>query len=351
MITSDINCSCTYHYLDHLRMLGNRVFGTQVTPPAPVLKTLPKIFAHADKNVRAEGTQLSHILYQYIGPAIEPWLAELKPVQVKELQEAFEVMEKDGRGKGTLKAERFTKDQQRELEAKAGSAEDGGAPGEEAAEGDKLYLAIRRSTDIVGLEIDLPDPRTLAEPVDIVPKLPSNMQTNLTSSKWKERKEVLDEILTVVNSNSRIQDAPELAELAKSLANCVQKDANINCVITAANVLEGLAKGIMTPFGRLREVIVPPMLERLKERKANVTDAIGASLDAVFSTVRKSLHSFIWLFMTTIVLDDPTGHHTRFASCVGKQKPASERRDLEVSDPLSFHVFHSCATWSDQDTC
>jgi len=112
------------------------------------------------------------------------------------------------------------------------------------------------------------------------------MQANLTSSKWKERKEVLDELLTLVNATPRIQDAPELAELTKSLATCISKDANINCVMVAAQVIEGLAKGIMSPFGRLREAIIPLMLERLKERKANVTDAIGAALDAVFSTVR-----------------------------------------------------------------
>jgi len=197
----------------------------------------------------------------------------------------------------------------------------------------------------VVIEIDLPDPRTLVEPVDIVPKLPSNMQTNLTSSKWKERKEVLDEILALVNSAPRIRDASELAELAKSLASCVQKDANINCVITAANILEGLAKGIMMPFGRLREVIVPPMLERLKERKANVTDVIGAALDAVFFTVRKFLHSLN--LVVTIALDIPTRHHTRFTSCIREQKPAGEGRDLEVSCPMSFHVFHPCATWAD----
>lgn len=104
-----------------------------MTPPAPVLKALPKIFAHADKNVRAEGTQLTHTLYQYIGPAIDPWLAELKPVQVKELQETFESMEKEGKGKGTLKAERSTREHQREAEANAdagidGNATDAGAP-------------------------------------------------------------------------------------------------------------------------------------------------------------------------------------------------------------------------------
>ncbi|KAG1756819.1 armadillo-type protein [Suillus paluster] len=244
-----------------------RTFGTQVTPPAPVLKALPKIFAHADKNVRSEGTQLTHILYQYIGPAIDPWLSELKPVQVKELQEAFEGMEKAGKGKGTLKSERLTREHQREAEA-AGDAGDEG----EAESGGQPE------------ELDLPDPRTLAEPVNIVPKLPSNMQANLTSSKWKERKEVLDELLTLVNATPRIQDAPELGELVKSLAACISKDANINCVMTAAHVMEGLAKGMMSPFGRLRETVIPLMLERLKERKATVTDAIGTALDAVFST-------------------------------------------------------------------
>ncbi|KAF8559545.1 ARM repeat-containing protein [Imleria badia] len=245
-----------------------RTYGTQVTPPAPVLKAFPKIFAHADKNVRAEGTQLTHTLYQYIGPAIDPWLTELKPVQVKELQETFEGMEKEGKGKGTLKAERLTRKHQREAEANA----DAGVVGDAV------------DTGTAEAELDLPDPRSFAEPVNIVAKFPSNLQTNLTSSKWKERKEGLDDLLTLVNAAPRIQDAPELAELAKSLATCIHKDANINCVMTAANVMEGLAKGIMSPFGRLKEAVVPFMLERLKERKANVTDAIGAALDAVFTT-------------------------------------------------------------------
>lgn len=109
------------------------VFGTSSTPPAPVLKTFPKIFAHTDKNVRSEGTQLAHTLYQYIGPGIEPWLADLKPVQVKELKESFGDMEKEGKGKGTLKPERFTRASAREAEANAaaGGGDDvGGSPEE-----------------------------------------------------------------------------------------------------------------------------------------------------------------------------------------------------------------------------
>ncbi|CDO70805.1 hypothetical protein BN946_scf184798.g121 [Trametes cinnabarina] len=246
-----------------------RQFGTSVTPPASVLKVLPKIFAHSDKTVRAEGTQLAHVLYQYIGPGIEPWLADLKPVQVKELKEAFEELEKEGKGKGSLKPERMTRAGAREAEAAAdagGEAEEGAAPEEEAP----------------------PDPRMFAEEVDIVPKLPVNLQASLKSSKWKERKEALDELLNLINATPRIKEASELGDVIKSLAVCVQKDANINCVMIAANCLEGLAKAMMGSFARYRESTVPLMLERMKERKVNVTDAIGNALDAIFATTNLS---------------------------------------------------------------
>lgn len=92
-------------------------------PPPPVLKALPKIFAHSDKTVRAEGTNLTHVLYQFMGPGIEPWLNDLKPVQVKELKEAFESMESEGKGKGTVKPERMTRAQAREAETQVEASE------------------------------------------------------------------------------------------------------------------------------------------------------------------------------------------------------------------------------------
>lgn len=117
-----------------------RLFGTTAAPPPPVLKALPKIFAHTDKTVRAEGTQLTHILYQYIGPGIDPWLAELKPVQVKELTEAFAALDADGKGRGSLKPERLTRKAAREAEAKAAVGEPEGDD-EGPAEG-ASYAAI-----------------------------------------------------------------------------------------------------------------------------------------------------------------------------------------------------------------
>ncbi|CAA7271728.1 unnamed protein product [Cyclocybe aegerita] len=242
---------------------ATRVFGTQAVPPPPILKALPKIFAHSDKTVRAEGTNLALVLYQHIGSGIEPWLADLKPVQVKELKDSFEGLEKDGKGHKTLKAERLTRAQARE----AATAVDGG--------------------DVVAEEPEdmaPPDPRTFAEIVDIVPKLSPSLQTDLKSPKWKERKEALDNLSTLLTNTPRIKDAAEISDLTKSLASCIAKDANINCVMVAAKCLEDLAKGMMSFFAKYREAVVPLMLERLKERKTNVTDAIGLALDAVFST-------------------------------------------------------------------
>ncbi len=260
-----------------------------MAPPPPILKTLPKIFAHSDKTVRAEGVNLTHVLYQYMGPGIETWLNDLKPVQVKELKEAFESMEAEGKGKGTVKQERMTRAQAREAETQVvGGSDDAQGEGEAAR---TFSLTTDRCISDFPIAVEEFDPRAFAEEVDIVPKMPNNFYVNLKSSKWKERKEALDELKKLLELTPRIKDAPELGELSKSLAACVQKDVNINCVTVAASCLEELAKATMTALGRYRESLIPPMLERLKERKTAITDVIGNALDAVFHTVRQILIS------------------------------------------------------------
>ena len=76
--------------------------------------------------MRAEGTLLTQALYQCIGPSIEPWLTELNPVQAKELKESFDRLDTEGQGKGTFKAERYTRAQARDLEV---GADEGDAEG------------------------------------------------------------------------------------------------------------------------------------------------------------------------------------------------------------------------------
>ncbi|KAG8914017.1 Microtubule-associated protein, microtubule dynamics during spindle orientation [Tulasnella sp. 408] len=240
-----------------------KAFGIKVIPPKEALKTLPKIFGHSDKTVRAEGNALVQSLYTFLGQGIQPFLSELKPVQVKELNEAFAKMDEASTGQGSGKPTRLTRAQEREREAAELAGGSGEAAEEEAEEP--------------------PDPRLLVDEVDIVPKLPADFHTLVASSKWKERKEVLDAALELVNANPRIKDSDGMGELAKALGKRMT-DANIQCVIAAAQVIEGLSKGVGQPFGKHRASIVPPMLERFKERKQNVVDAIGQGLDAFFAT-------------------------------------------------------------------
>ena len=84
---------------------------------------------------RDDEQRLEGEFYQYIGPAIETFLSDLKPVQVKELKEAFEALEKEGKGRGSVKPERLTRQGARDAEAAAdaGGDADVDVPAEEGA--------------------------------------------------------------------------------------------------------------------------------------------------------------------------------------------------------------------------
>jgi cytoskeleton-associated protein 5 len=84
---------------------------------------------------------LVQTLYQYIGSAIEPWLADMKPVQIKELKESFEAMDAEGKGKGSLKPARVTREQARELETRGDDA-NAGAPADAELEGERFMLSL-----------------------------------------------------------------------------------------------------------------------------------------------------------------------------------------------------------------
>ena len=98
-------------------------FGTRTVDPKKALKQLPKLFAHTDKGVRAEATAFAVVLYSWLGNAIRPSLADLKPLQLKELDEAFASVEP---GKSTQ--ERFLRTQQA-IQATAGVVNEGWALG------------------------------------------------------------------------------------------------------------------------------------------------------------------------------------------------------------------------------
>ncbi|KAH9456173.1 hypothetical protein Pst134EB_012376 [Puccinia striiformis f. sp. tritici] len=65
-------------------------------------------------------------------------------------------------------------------------------------------------------------------------------------------------------------------------------DANILCVIGAANCLECLANGLSSEFAKYRSLMVVPILKKFKEKRVNVVEALGNCLDAMAVTVTLS---------------------------------------------------------------
>lgn len=238
-------------------------FGCKIVDPKPTLKALPKVFGHADKNVRAEAQNLTVEMYRWLREAMKPvFWNDLKPVQQQDLEKLFENVKQEP----TPKQERLTRAQQ-DAQAAASAAPGGDGSEEQGGEDYPEEDGEEEALD-------------LSEPVDVLSKVPKDLHDNLGSSKWKDRKEALDALYNVFNV-PRIKDGP-YDDIARALAKCM-KDANVAVVTVAANCVDLLAKGLRNSFIKYRPTVMIPMLERLKEKKQAVAEALGSALDAVFT--------------------------------------------------------------------
>lgn len=241
-------------------------YGCKTVDPKPVLKILPKAFGHADKNVRAEATNLAIEFYRWLREAMKPMFwGELKPTQQTEMEAQFEKIKSEP----APKQERFLRSQQAAMSRAPPSGTHTAVEEEEDMEGE-------------GVEVDAFD---LAEPQDCLAKVAPDFHEQLASTKWKERKDALEALYTILNV-PRIKDG-DYGEIARGLAKCM-KDANIAVVTNAAQCIEVLAKGLRKPFQKYRSIVMSPIMERLKEKKVSVSDALGAALDQVFAATSLS---------------------------------------------------------------
>lgn len=245
-------------------------FGAQTVSPKLVLPSLPKLFSHADRTVRAETSNLTVELYKWMGPALEQILFEqLKPVQQKDLTAAFQKVNDE---KPTQT--RFLKSQREAMEAQSGKQEDNG----ESGDGDLVMGGTEEETGQV-------DAYDLMDPVDVLSKIPDDLAAKISVPKWKDRLDALTEVHDALNV-IKIADGDYL-ELVRVLAKCL-KDVNIQVASLAANCTERLAKGLRKKFHKYYQIILGPLLERTKEKKQNVLDALNSALDAVFESTSLS---------------------------------------------------------------
>ncbi|KAJ1918219.1 hypothetical protein IWQ60_007555 [Tieghemiomyces parasiticus] len=250
-------------------------FGAKTTGLKPVLKALPKMFGHADGNVRTEAQKLVVEIYRWIRAAVEPFLAELKPVQVADLKTAFEAVPAD-----PATASRLLRSQQALVVAEAmasPAADSAPGPREDADDG-----ADPSSADM--------DPYQLADPVDVLAKLPADFEALLKSSKWKERKEALEGLHAITNT-IRLAVGP-YEPLVGHLAKHVN-DTNIIVATVAVTCIEGMARGLRTDFAPYKPTVVPALIEKCKEKKATVITAIRGALDAILASTDFDLQAIV----------------------------------------------------------
>ncbi len=256
-----------------------RDFGHKQVAPKPILKRLPDMFAHSDKNVRAEASLLALELHKYIGAALEPTIDTLKDIQAKELRQQFADI--DAQLSSKPAPTRFLLSQREKLQAAAAPPAHADANGAAALDADAGSAAAEADQD------DDVDPYDLAEPVNVFGsrEYPADFEDMIVSKKWQERKETLETVLKILTSSPKIQPDGRFDNLVDHLALKINKDANINVVLVSCQCLEAMAKGLRDNFSRYKDKVVPPIIEKLKEKKPATVEVLAKALDAIFQTV------------------------------------------------------------------
>ncbi|KAL8032652.1 hypothetical protein ABFS82_13G110300 [Erythranthe guttata] len=238
-------------------------FGSKIVPPKRILKMLPELFDHQDQNVRASSKGLTLELCRWIGkdPVKSILFEKMRDTMKKELE--AELANVTGSAKPTRK---IRSEQDKEPEPEAVSQAVGSSPAEESA-------------------ADIPqdiDEYELVDPVDIITPLEkSGFWEGVKAAKWSERKDAVAE-LTKLASTKRIAPG-DFTEACRTLKKLIT-DVNIAVAVEAIQALGNLARGLRTHFSGNSRFLLPVLLEKLKEKKPTMTEALMQTLQAMHTS-------------------------------------------------------------------
>ncbi|KAI3406939.2 hypothetical protein KGF56_000232 [Candida oxycetoniae] len=252
-------------------------FGCKVVPPKLIIGSLAKLFAHADKNVRLEATKLTVELYKWMGDSLSNILfSDLKPVQQKDLTASFEIVKGEKPEQKRLtraqKAEIVKQEEAKRAAAAAAAANNDNNNNDEDVDMNELEAS----------EASNYDPLEFVDPVEVLDKLPNNFRERISSTKWKDRVEVLEEVLAILEKAPKLVTTDDYAPVLRIFAKNM-KDANIQVVQLAATCANLIAIGLGSHFSKYQSILLGPVIERTKEKKPSVANALDTLLDTMFS--------------------------------------------------------------------
>lgn len=271
-------------------------FGTpKVVPPKPILKGMSHLFDSKDAKIRGAAKDLTVELTRWLGPdAVKRDL--LDKMRDTMQAEVREMMGQPGNAPGAARPTRRTRAEQANPPPEPMDVDGGdrGVAGEAtgAGAGESAGDATASSA-AAGEGGALPDAYEYADPEIILEKLdkapPDKEQPKfwdaIVSTKWKERLGALSQL-------KELADCPKLApgdygDVARALKKVVTKDANIACVGEAVAAAGNLARSARKEWSREARIMLPGMLDKLKDKNTSVVARIH---DALLQFVR---HCFV----------------------------------------------------------
>ncbi|KAF8033051.1 hypothetical protein BT93_D1823 [Corymbia citriodora subsp. variegata] len=235
-------------------------FGAKIIPPKRILKMLPELFDHQDQNVRASSKGLTLELCRWIGkdPVKSILFEKMRDTMKKELE--AELVNVTGTAKPTRK---IRSEQDKEPEQEIASDVVGPGPSEEAVADAPQEI----------------DEYELVDPVDILTPLEkSGFWEGVKATKWSERKEAVAE-LTKLASTKKIAPG-DFTEISRTLKKLIT-DVNMAVAVEAIQAIGNLARGLRSHFSGSSRSLLPVLLEKLKEKKPTMTEALTQTLQAV----------------------------------------------------------------------
>ncbi|KAJ1668417.1 hypothetical protein EV178_000448 [Coemansia sp. RSA 1646] len=245
------------------------VYGVKFINIKQLLKALAKPFAHKDKSVRAETQLLAVELFRWMGQAIMPFLQDLSPVLLKDLEAQFEKAANDPppRQERMLRSQLDIDEPSAPVHTGSGvstgqdDGDDGGGPAESSP----------------GM-----DAWDLADAVDITSRLPDDFYQFIVSTKWKERKQAVEELHETLKKAIRLQFNSGTGDVIQELGKKIG-DTNIIVATLVIQCLGLFASALRQPFSPYVQSTLPALVEKSKERKQSVVDAIRETMDSCFA--------------------------------------------------------------------
>ena len=246
-------------------------FGNKVVPIKPLLKVVPNLFLHKEKLVREEAKLLSIEMFKWVNVAVKQALNGIPPVAFKELEEEWS---KIPVGAPPLPT-RFLRSQH-EYKAKIETVAAAQSGGTDKADGGAVV-------------VEAVDPYEMMEPVEILSKVPADFLTQLEDKKWSIRKEALTTLKTLAGAPKL--EAGDYGDLVRALKKIIAKDTNVMVVTAAAECVTALSIGLRKKFGTYSSFVFGSILERFKEKKQSVVEALRGAADGVIRS--NKLDSFL----------------------------------------------------------